>query len=196
MARTPAQTPALDEWWVIPRGPIVKLADGTAFPAVVECKVGRPFKPGDPPPPFVELRLVVVNGHPEVASFAVVAAEGGPGVTSADWRYWKFDALRDEAVRRAGGIQAVVARAFGGGYLGVDDLIDAGDRAGAAALSQLTRRRVLNDALKREVAEVVKAAPPGRGTKAVREHFGISQRNASRWVGAASDGVHLPKKEA
>lgn len=77
-------------------------------------------------------------------------------------------------------------RAVGASFADEQAGVGMGDpkRQGDAAVAS-RRRRVMNDDLLREVAEVVASDTYGRPREAVREHFHVSLRTASRWIAEA-----------
>jgi hypothetical protein len=167
-------------FWPRSLGPTVSLADGTPFPAFVEYQIIRTVQGA----PFATLRLEVVDGHPLVISFGVIATTDGDGVTAADWRWVRFDAFVDRAVRQA----AMATTATTHAYSGIDDMnVALAGAAGAAADQVNNRRWAVTDDLLRRVAHVVREDTTGRRNVAVQKAFHTSARNATRWIRAAID---------
>jgi hypothetical protein len=161
--------------------------------------------------PLVRLRFEVDDGRPVCTEIAF--NRGGPGfeIRAATVRQINVGGLIDQAIawqtvqaQARYRIEAAMAdeSKYTTGSDGMFPFWTAEDaqRAEQAALS-FRRQRSVDEGLLREVADVYSADTSGQPTVAVKNHFIVSKRTATRWVSLARERNFLspyvrPRKEA
>jgi len=142
---------------------------------------------GDADGPSCEARVEVRDGAPRVVRLVLLAGDGDGDVQQKHLREIQVDAL---VKLLAGFAVQVVEESPGAGH--VTTAID--EDEGAAALETLQQRRGrrrLTPQFLRQVADVY-LANEGAPTKAVRERFFVSMRQATNYIKAAEAAGLLP----
>ena len=136
--------------------------------------------------PTVQVEIVLHDGRPEVDELKVSRRAGDPEIDAKFLREIPLSEIADRAVvqmelwaRR----EWAETSADSPGPIGPDTSHPYWAPATEAVAAR--RRRSVTDELLREVAAVYNADTTGKPTKAVKEHFPTSQRNAARYVALA-----------
>jgi hypothetical protein len=137
--------------------------------------------------PTVEIEIVLQDGRPEVNEVKVSRRPGEPEITPTMLREIPLSRIAEHGVVQ----MELIARA-----MWAESSIDSPGPIGQeshpyyAPVTESVaarRRRTVTDELLREVAAVYQTDTTGAPTKAVREHFPTSQRNAARYVALAKE---------
>jgi hypothetical protein len=142
---------------------------------------------GDAGGPTCEARVEVRDGAPRVVHLSFTAGNGYGEIQQKHLRRVQVDALVELL---AGFSVQVIDEAPGNGYvvLGIDDEVRA---LALRSLQEQRGRRRLTPQLLRQVADVY-LTNPAAPTKAVRERFFVSMRQATNYVQAAEAAGFLP----
>jgi hypothetical protein len=178
---------AEEGWWFEPVFPTdepvesVTLASGLVLPSPMLVHVDLAGRPS------VELRLEVDADELIVTEVAIARAEGIRSVTASAARNLPLKKIIDEAIHRvtvlAAAIQEIAASGEQHGYrfLGIDP---SGRFIVRPEVLNKRTRRLVDDSLLADVAEVVRAHPTQPNLN-VRRQLHTSSRNATRWIAAA-----------
>ena len=142
--------------------------------------------------PFVSIRMAVHDGRPEVDEIKVVRRAGDPEIKATTLSDIPLGQIADGATSAVTAFVYWLTQRTPG--MDTDAHNRAADEAGEAAVA-VRRRRTITDALLREAAAVYNADTTGKPTKAVREHFPTSQRNAARYVALAKERGFITNQE-
>jgi len=194
-------------------GPRTTLGDGTPFAEWIELNWNRVTpnpEPEDPNAfkwdqrpkieerfvgPSVWLRLAVHNGRPEVDELKLTRRVADPEITATTLSEIPLREIADATTEEIARLIWTFTQLVPGerNLSRNTSALDAVDRAGASALATRRRRIVTNELLE-EVARVYQSDTVGAPTKAVKEHFFVSHRTATRYVSMAVDRGFLPRQ--
>jgi len=133
--------------------------------------------------PAVRLRIVLHDGRPEVDEVAVVRRPEDPEITSTLLAEIRLAEIVNYCVERLGWL-AYLPR-FIHPSATDEERSDAAQAAAGQSAIASRRRRMVTDALLRDVALIYASDATGAPTKAVSDQLFTSHRNATRWVALA-----------
>jgi hypothetical protein len=146
--------------------------------------------------PTVEVEIVLHDGRPEVDEVKVSRRAGDPEIDAKFLREIPLGQIAESAVvqmelwaRR----EWAETSADSPGPIGPDVSHPYWKPVTESVAAR--RRRSVTDELLREVAAVYQADTTGKPTKAVKEHFPTSQRNAARYVALAKERGFINQTE-
>jgi hypothetical protein len=181
-------------------GELSKLADGREFPEWANIWIHAGPDALESPwsneggraiagePVIIEMRLVIIDGHPEAEEVRFRRSPVGPPITKQTFRGVDIDKLVKLAAERVRNVLWIMK-------------MDPADKSTHAtwvstfSTPQRVQRRSVDDDLLRQVADIYTRDKTGKPVAAVAETLPTSYRNAVRYVKRARESGILPSKE-